>query len=94
MLELKAAIAGIAREFERGHAARADSGAGRRSITEGRMLLGTDIARGLRDARRAAVDVIGLNCSTGPAHMRDSIRYLVRELALLRQRHPQRRACR
>ena len=26
---------------------------------------------------RCAIDIIGLNCSTGPTHMRDAVRYLV-----------------
>ena len=43
----------------------------------GKMLLGTDIQAGADDARaRCSVDVIGLNCSTGPEDMRDAIRYL------------------
>ena len=41
------------------------------------MLLGTDIAGGPGDrSRRCDVDVLGLNCSTGPEDMRDAIRYL------------------
>lgn len=42
----------------------------------GRMLLGTDISAVLGILEGMDVDVIGLNCSTGPEHMRDSIRYL------------------
>ncbi|MFI5372916.1 MAG: homocysteine S-methyltransferase family protein, partial [Candidatus Eisenbacteria bacterium] len=42
----------------------------------GRMLLGTDIRGALATLEAMAVDVIGLNCSTGPDLMRDSIRYL------------------
>src|SRR5260370_27172701 len=40
------------------------------------MLLGTDIASWLTTLESLAVDVIGLNCSTGPEHMREPIRYL------------------
>jgi len=40
------------------------------------MLLGTDIASSLTTLESLAVDVIGLNCSTGPEHMREPIRYL------------------
>ena len=42
----------------------------------GRMLLGTDIRGALATLEAMAVDVIGLNCSTGPDLMRDAIRYL------------------
>ncbi|HKT82365.1 MAG TPA: homocysteine S-methyltransferase family protein, partial [Solirubrobacterales bacterium] len=42
----------------------------------GKMLLGTDIEAVLTTLSALAVDVIGLNCSTGPEDMRDAIRYL------------------
>src|SRR3954451_18374580 len=42
----------------------------------GKMLLGTDIAAVLVTLGALDVDVIGLNCSTGPEDMRDAIRYL------------------
>jgi len=42
----------------------------------GKMLLGTDIAAVLTTLTALDVDVIGLNCSTGPEDMRDAIRYL------------------
>ncbi len=42
----------------------------------GKMLLGTDIAAVLTTLAALEVDVIGLNCSTGPEDMRDAIRYL------------------
>jgi 5-methyltetrahydrofolate--homocysteine methyltransferase len=75
LLELKAAIAGIVLEFERG-LRRVPIQAQPTLITEGRMLLGTDI-RAIRATLDALpIDVIGLNCSTGPAQMRDSIRFL------------------
>ena len=63
-------------------------------ITEGRMLLGTDIRAICATLDALPIDVIGLNCSTGPAQMRDSRALSVRELALFRQRDSQRRACR
>ena len=44
--------------------------------TTGRMLLGTDIAAALAILEEMGVDVIGLNCSTGPDFMREPIRYL------------------
>ena len=42
----------------------------------GKMLLGTDIQAVLTTLAALGVDVIGLNCSTGPEDMRDAIRYL------------------
>ncbi|MGZ5332332.1 MAG: homocysteine S-methyltransferase family protein, partial [Solirubrobacterales bacterium] len=42
----------------------------------GKMLLGTDIEAVLTTLAALDVDVVGLNCSTGPEDMRDAIRYL------------------
>src|SRR6476661_2211867 len=42
----------------------------------GKMLLGTDISSALATLEALRVDVIGLNCSTGPEDMRDAIRFL------------------
>src|SRR3954453_5516397 len=42
----------------------------------GKMLLGTDIQAVLTPLLALDVDVIGLNCSTGPEDMRDAIRFL------------------
>jgi 5-methyltetrahydrofolate--homocysteine methyltransferase len=42
----------------------------------GKMLLGTDISALLCTLEALEVDVIGLNCSTGPQDMRDAIRFL------------------
>src|SRR6266542_1579714 len=75
ILEVKAAVAGIERLF---------SEIGRRvplqaQVTldvSGRMLLGTDIASAMTTLESLGVDVIGLNCSTGPEHMREPVRYL------------------
>jgi 5-methyltetrahydrofolate--homocysteine methyltransferase len=75
ILEVKAAVAGIERLFAEG---------GRRVAvqaqvtldTSGRMLLGTDVASAMTTLESLGVDVIGLNCSTGPEHMREPVRYL------------------
>ncbi|HEY9180439.1 MAG TPA: homocysteine S-methyltransferase family protein, partial [Candidatus Baltobacteraceae bacterium] len=75
LLELKAAIAGIVREFDRG-LRRVPIQAQPTLITEGRMLLGTDVRAICATLGALPVDVIGLNCSTGPAQMRDSVRYM------------------
>ena len=44
--------------------------------TTGRMLLGTDVAAALAILEGMGIAVIGLNCSTGPEHMREPIRIL------------------
>jgi 5-methyltetrahydrofolate--homocysteine methyltransferase len=44
--------------------------------TSGRMLLGTDVAAAMVTLEALGVDVLGLNCSTGPEHMRQPIRWL------------------
>ena len=75
ILEVKAAVTGFERLFTE---------LGRRVPiqtqitldTSGRMLLGTDVASALTTLEGLHVDVIGLNCSTGPEHMREPVRYL------------------
>src|ERR687895_464726 len=75
ILEVKAAIAGFERLFqELGH--RVPVQAQVTLDTSGRMLLGTDIASAMTTLESLPVDVIGLNCSTGPEHMREPVRYL------------------
>ena len=59
----------------------------------GKMLLGTDIQAVLTTLAALDVDVIGLNCSTGPEDMRDAIRYLGETQPAAGALHPQRRAC-
>ncbi len=43
---------------------------------QGTMLLGTEIAAALTAIEPFGVDVVGLNCATGPAKMTEHIRYL------------------
>ena len=75
ILEVKAAIRGIHQAFE-------DTGitvpiqAQVTLDTTGRMLLGTDIEAVLTILEGIGIDVVGLNCSTGPDFMREPIRYL------------------
>ena len=76
LLEMKAAIAGITRAFAAG-ARRVPIQAQATLDVTGRMLLGTDIAAVTATLDALPIDVIGLNCSTGPTHMRDAVRYLV-----------------
>jgi 5-methyltetrahydrofolate--homocysteine methyltransferase len=76
LLEMKAAIAGITRAFAAG-ARRVPIQAQATLDVTGRMLLGTDIAAVTATLDALPIDVIGLNCSTGPTHMRDAVRFLV-----------------
>jgi 5-methyltetrahydrofolate--homocysteine methyltransferase len=76
LLEMKAAIAGITRAFDAG-VRRVPIQAQATLDVTGRMLLGTDISAVCATLDALPIDVIGLNCSTGPSHMRDPIRYLV-----------------
>ena len=75
LLEMKAAIAGITRAFAAG-VRRVPIQAQATLDVTGRMLLGTDIRAVTATLDALAIDVIGLNCSTGPTHMRDAVRYL------------------
>src|SRR5204862_6283018 len=75
ILEVKAAVAGFERLFaELGY--RVPIQAQVTLDTSGRMLLGTDVASALTTLEALPIDVLGLNCSTGPEHMREPIRYL------------------
>jgi 5-methyltetrahydrofolate--homocysteine methyltransferase len=75
ILEVKAAIAGFEQLFaELGR--RIPVQAQVTLDTSGRMLLGTDIASAMTTLEALPVHVIGLNCSTGPEHMREPVRYL------------------
>src|SRR5215216_4431879 len=76
ILEVKAAIFGAREAFQK---------TGKRLPIQtsvsllpngGKMLLGTDIQAVLTTLSSLDVDVIGLNCSTGPDDMRDAIRFL------------------
>jgi 5-methyltetrahydrofolate--homocysteine methyltransferase len=75
ILEVRAAVAGIVDYFERSGNRVALQVQITLDVT-GRMLLGTDIASAMTTLEALPIDVIGLNCSTGPEHMREPIRYL------------------
>ena len=81
ILEVKAVILGILGAF-RATGERLPIQAQVTLDTSGRMLLGTDITAALTSLERLPIDVIGLNCSTGPEHMREPIRYLGDHAAL------------
>jgi 5-methyltetrahydrofolate--homocysteine methyltransferase len=76
ILEVKAALDGIRQ-------AKADLGRPDIAVQaqvfldlSGRMLLGTDVPALIATLEAMPADVIGLNCSTGPEHMREAIQYL------------------
>lgn len=81
ILEVKAALTGFERLFAE---------LGRRIPVQtqvtldvsGRMLLGTDIDSALTTLEAMRVDVVGLNCSTGPEHMREPVRFLTEHASL------------
>ncbi|MEJ2677836.1 MAG: methionine synthase [Gemmatimonadota bacterium] len=75
MLEVKAAVAGIRRAFEETGIALPIQ-AQVTLDTSGRMLLGTDIEAAMVVLEALRVDVLGMNCSTGPEHMRQPLRWL------------------
>ncbi|HEV2129074.1 MAG TPA: methionine synthase [Thermomicrobiales bacterium] len=75
ILELKAAIFAAGQVFEES-GRKVPIQASITLDTSGRMLLGTDIAAALSILEHLNVDVIGLNCSTGPDYMREPARYL------------------
>ncbi len=75
ILEVKAAINGIHRAFEE-EGVQLPIQAQVTLDTNGKMLLGTDVSAVTAILEGMKVDAIGLNCSTGPEHMRESIEYL------------------
>lgn len=81
ILEVKAAVAGIQRYFRRAGVRLPVQVQVTLDVT-GRMLLGSDIAAVLTILRYLPVDVIGLNCSTGPDYMREPVRYLTANSSL------------
>ncbi|MDD2521985.1 MAG: methionine synthase [Anaerolineaceae bacterium] len=75
ILEVKAAINGI-REAQQHEQCWLPIQAQVTLDVNGKMLLGTDITAVLAILEGMDVNAIGLNCSTGPEHMRESIKYL------------------
>jgi len=75
ILEVKAAIIGLHKAFDETQVYLPIQ-AQVTLDTTGRMLLGTDINASLAILEGMGIDVIGLNCSTGPEHMREPIRIL------------------
>ena len=76
ILEVKAAIFGIREAFKLTNRQVPIQASVSLLPNGGKMLLGTDISAVLATLEALKVDVIGLNCSTGPEDMRDAIRFL------------------
>ena len=75
MLEVRAIITGMRRAMQQ--VGRSVPIQAQVSLdTSGRMLLGTDIAAVMTTLANLRVDIIGLNCSTGPDYMREPVRFL------------------
>src|SRR5437016_3393648 len=81
ILEVRAAITGMRRAMQQ--AGRAVPIQAQVSLdTSGRMLLGTDIAAVMSTLLALRVDIVGLNCSTGPEYMREPVRFLAENCPL------------
>jgi 5-methyltetrahydrofolate--homocysteine methyltransferase len=76
ILEVKAAIFGAREAFKEAGRALPIHASVSLLPNGGKMLLGTDIDAVLTTLCALDVQVIGLNCSTGPEDMRDAIRFL------------------
>ncbi len=76
ILEVKAAIFGAREAFKQTGRALPIHASVSLLPNGGKMLLGTDIDAVLTTLTALDVQVIGLNCSTGPQDMRDAIRFL------------------
>ena len=75
LLQTKAALAAIFAHFQN-HRIRVPVIAQVTIETFGTMLNGTEIGAALTALAPFPIDVIGMNCGTGPRHMTESIRYL------------------
>ena len=91
ILEVKAAIFGVREAFETTGRTTPIQASVSLLPNGGKMLLGTDISSVLATLEALKVDVIGLNCSTGPEDMRDAIRFLGEHSPAPGPLHPQRR---
>src|SRR4051794_22044227 len=76
ILEVKAAVFGARQAFEKTGTTLPIQTSVSLLPNGGKMLLGTDIQAVLTTLLALDVQVIGLNCSTGPEDMRDAIRFL------------------
>ena len=91
ILEVRAAIVGARDAFERVGRSVPIQVSVSLLPNGGKMLLGTDIQAVLAILEGMRVDIVGLNCSTGPEDMRDAIRYLGETVVAAGPLHPERR---
>ena len=82
ILETRAAITGARRAFTRGRPRACRCRCRSALDVTGRMLLGTDIGAVAAILRGMRADIIGTNCSVGPEHLREPVRYLCQECDL------------
>jgi 5-methyltetrahydrofolate--homocysteine methyltransferase len=75
ILEVKAAITGIRQAFDE-NGIYLPIQAQVTLDTNGYMLMGTDVSAALTILEGLPIDIIGVNCSTGPEHMQKSIEFL------------------
>ena len=76
LLQAKAAIIGSKRAVAAVGAATRSSSRQLTIETTGTMLLGTEIGAALTALEPLGIDMIGLNCATGPGEMSEHLRYL------------------
>ncbi len=81
LLQLKAAIVGTKRALRAGNANLVVVAQVTIEAT-GTMLLGSEIGAALTALESLGIDLIGLNCATGPAEMGEHLRYLARHARL------------
>jgi 5-methyltetrahydrofolate--homocysteine methyltransferase len=81
LLQAKAAVIGTRRAME-AHGARLPLIVHVTVETTGTMLLGTEIGAALTALEPLGIDVLGLNCATGPAEMSEHLRHLARHSSM------------
>ncbi|HEV3171983.1 MAG TPA: methionine synthase [Actinocrinis sp.] len=81
LLQVKAAIVGVRRALK---AAGVDLPVMAQVAVEttGTMLLGSEIGAALTSLEPLGIEMIGLNCSTGPAEMSEHLRYLAKQASI------------
>ena len=89
LLQTKAAVLGAAAPW-RPPAPTCPSSCSVTIETTGTMLLGSEIGAALTALEPLGIDMIGLNCATGPAEMSEHLRYLARHSRVPLSVHAQR----
>ena len=92
LLQAKAAVIGARRALTAAGLGRCRCSCQVTVETTGTMLLGSEIGAALTALEPLGIDVIGLNCATGPAEMSEHLRHLSRHARIGLSLHAQRRA--